>query len=145
MSVQLRPDSNLRNQLQVYPRAGKRPCRPPPLSIELLFLWYSSMRYGYPPFCRAFMRIPQTKRRYGIKVRNKRPEKGTEGMKIRILQNGSPRRWCAVLLLAVLVSVPLCAQQQMPRLEHQDGRFALLVDGQPYLMLGAQVDNSSGW
>ena len=66
-------------------------------------------------------------------------------MKIRNLQIGSQHRWCAVLLLAVLVSVPLCAQQQMPRLEHQNGRFALLVDGQPYLMLGAQVGNSSGW
>src|SRR6185437_15306207 len=66
-------------------------------------------------------------------------------MKIRNLQIGSQHRWCAVLLLAVLVSVPLCAQQQMQRLEHQNGRFALIVDGQPYLMLGAQVGNSSGW
>ena len=28
---------------------------------------------------------------------------------------------------------------------HQDGRYALMVDGKPYLMLGAQVSNSSGW
>jgi hypothetical protein len=28
---------------------------------------------------------------------------------------------------------------------HQNGRYALMVDGKPYLMLGAQVSNSSGW
>jgi beta-galactosidase GanA len=33
----------------------------------------------------------------------------------------------------------------MPRVAHQDGRYALMVDGKPYLMLGAQVSNSSGW
>ena len=27
----------------------------------------------------------------------------------------------------------------------KDGRYALFVDGAPYLMLGAQVNNSSGW
>lgn len=27
----------------------------------------------------------------------------------------------------------------------QDGRYALLVDGAPYLMLGAQINNSSAW
>ena len=33
----------------------------------------------------------------------------------------------------------------IPRIVHQDGRYALLVDGAPYLMLGAQVNNSSAW
>jgi beta-galactosidase GanA len=33
----------------------------------------------------------------------------------------------------------------MPRIVEKDGRFALLVDGQPYLMLGAQMNNSSAW
>ena len=33
----------------------------------------------------------------------------------------------------------------MPRLVEKDGRHALLVDGKPYLMLGAQVNNSSAW
>src|SRR5262249_42777459 len=32
-----------------------------------------------------------------------------------------------------------------PRLVQKDGRFALLVDGAPFLMLGAQVNNSSAW
>src|SRR3984885_1571694 len=32
-----------------------------------------------------------------------------------------------------------------PRLVQKDGRFALLVDGIPYLILGAQANNSSDW
>src|SRR6266513_2465319 len=34
---------------------------------------------------------------------------------------------------------------EMPKLIKQDGRFALLVDGKPFLILGAQINNSSGW
>lgn len=33
----------------------------------------------------------------------------------------------------------------MPQLVHENGRYALLVDGKPYLMLSAQVNNSSAW
>src|SRR3954469_13843434 len=33
----------------------------------------------------------------------------------------------------------------LPRIVHPDGRYALLVDGAPYLVLGAQVNNSSAW
>jgi beta-galactosidase GanA len=33
----------------------------------------------------------------------------------------------------------------LPRIVEKDGRHALLVDGAPYLMLGAQVNNSSAW
>jgi hypothetical protein len=33
----------------------------------------------------------------------------------------------------------------IPRLVQQDGRYALLVDGAPYLMLSAQSGNSSNW
>src|ERR1035437_2434835 len=29
--------------------------------------------------------------------------------------------------------------------QHKDGRPALLVDGQPFFMLGGQAHNSSGW
>ena len=51
------------------------------------------------------------------------------------------------LLLAGLTT---CAAQQtrdpqLPRLAERDGRFALMVEGQPYLMLGAQINNSSSW
>ena len=55
----------------------------------------------------------------------------------------------ALLLSSLLVPASLAAQspaaQEMPRMAHQDGRYALMVDGKPYLMLGAQVSNSSGW
>ena len=33
----------------------------------------------------------------------------------------------------------------IPRLIQQDGRYSLMVDGAPYLMLGAQSNNSSDW
>ena len=33
----------------------------------------------------------------------------------------------------------------MPKLVQKDGRWALMVDGAPYLMLGMQVNNSSAW
>ena len=37
------------------------------------------------------------------------------------------------------------ADRPLPRLVQKDGRHALLVDGAPFLMLGAQVGNSSAW
>jgi len=41
---------------------------------------------------------------------------------------------------------PLSVKENpIPRLIKKDGRYALLVDGAPYLMLGAQVHNSSAW
>ena len=36
-------------------------------------------------------------------------------------------------------------QQPIPRLVENDGRYALFVDGAPFLMLGAQSNNSSDW
>ena len=39
----------------------------------------------------------------------------------------------------------LSAQAPAPRLVEQDGRHALLVDGTPFLVLGAQIGNSSAW
>jgi hypothetical protein len=33
----------------------------------------------------------------------------------------------------------------LPSIIEKDGRFALLVDGEPYLMLGVQANNSSAW
>lgn len=34
---------------------------------------------------------------------------------------------------------------EAPKIVQKDGRFALLVDGRPYLILGAQINNSSSW
>ena len=52
------------------------------------------------------------------------------------------------IFLALLLMFPLLGQtpkNPIPRLVKQDGRFALFVDDAPYLMLGAQVHNSSAW
>jgi beta-galactosidase GanA len=37
------------------------------------------------------------------------------------------------------------AATELPRIVAQDGRHELLVDGKPFLILGAQVNNSSNW
>ncbi len=34
---------------------------------------------------------------------------------------------------------------EAPRIEHKDGRYTLLVDGHPFLILGGQIHNSSAW
>jgi hypothetical protein len=40
---------------------------------------------------------------------------------------------------------PRAVAGEAPRLENKDGRYTLLVDGHPYLILGGQIHNSSGW
>ena len=53
-----------------------------------------------------------------------------------------------LILLIGLVDSPAIARtadRPLPRVVHKDGRHALLVDGAPYLVLGAQVNNSSAW
>jgi beta-galactosidase GanA len=37
------------------------------------------------------------------------------------------------------------AEAPVPQIVSKDGRHALLVDGEPFLLLGAQVNNSSNW
>jgi beta-galactosidase GanA len=52
------------------------------------------------------------------------------------------------LLAAGSVAITLQAQERerpIPQIIKKDGRYALMVDGSPYLMLGAQAHNSSGW
>ena len=51
-------------------------------------------------------------------------------------------------LTLMLCSVTLAGQAtagEIPRLRTENGRHALMVDGKPYLMLGAQVHNSSNY
>ena len=49
-----------------------------------------------------------------------------------------------VALIAALVAIPSSAEE-MPRLIQQEGRHAFLLDGRPFLILGAQINNSSAW
>lgn len=52
--------------------------------------------------------------------------------------------WACLLAL----NLPLQVQAQtapIPQLVTRDGRHALMVDGAPFLILGAQVNNSSNW
>ena len=51
----------------------------------------------------------------------------------------------AIALLLWTASWMAAAAQPMPKLVQEQGRATLMVDGQPYFLLGAQVDNSSGW
>ena len=46
-----------------------------------------------------------------------------------------------------LLFTPIAPAQSsdIPRLEKKDGRFALIVDGKPFLVLGGQINNSSAW
>jgi len=55
----------------------------------------------------------------------------------------------AVLLIGLLgwpaLAAPPPGERPLPRVVQKEGRYALLVDGAPYLVLGAQVNNSSAW
>lgn len=53
--------------------------------------------------------------------------------------------WHALFAALVLAVACPAAASSLPRIVSQDGRHMLLVDGKPYLMLCAQVNNSSSW
>lgn len=48
------------------------------------------------------------------------------------------------LFAVISVALPVVAAEA-PRLEQKDGRYSLLVDGRPFLVLGGQIHNSSAW
>jgi Domain of unknown function (DUF5597)/Glycosyl hydrolases family 35 len=59
--------------------------------------------------------------------------------------------WCCAIAIAMLTGMntsPARAQTEdssLPHVVKKDGRFALIVGGAPYLILGAQTNNSSAW
>src|ERR1051325_4036269 len=56
------------------------------------------------------------------------------------------RLCCAIALLVLIVSASGASfAAEAPRFVQKDGRWALLVDGRPYLILGGQIHNSSAW
>jgi beta-galactosidase GanA len=59
-----------------------------------------------------------------------------------------PRLHVLIVSILGLLATPALARaanSPLPQVVHKDGRYALLVDGAPYLILGAQVNNSSAW
>ena len=78
---------------------------------------------------------------------------------VRFGKHFRPATWVA-FLAACSVAVTLQAQapapaappasapvkeRPIPKVVKKDGRYGFMVDGAPYLMLGAQAHNSSGW
>jgi hypothetical protein len=59
-------------------------------------------------------------------------------------------RFCKLYILIAIILVaftvlPQTSAVEAPRLVQQDGRYALLVEGRPFLILGGQIHNSSAW
>jgi hypothetical protein len=51
----------------------------------------------------------------------------------------------AVLALLASATLRSAFSADAPKLVQKDGRYALMVDGRPYLILGGQIHNSSAW
>ena len=54
---------------------------------------------------------------------------------------------CAVILVSLHFRIANAQSQSndIPHIEKRDGRFGLIVDGKPFLVLGGQINNSSAW
>ncbi|KAH0536538.1 hypothetical protein GP486_008875, partial [Trichoglossum hirsutum] len=44
-----------------------------------------------------------------------------------------------------LITIPALSQSPIPRIQTANGHHTLLVDDQPFLILGGQANNSSAW
>ena len=53
--------------------------------------------------------------------------------------------YSSCVFVLVMIAAAAAGAAEPPKFVEKDGRWALLVDGQPYLMLGGQVHNSSAW
>ena len=51
----------------------------------------------------------------------------------------------AATALFAFTALPAALAVEAPQLVQKDGRYTLLVEGRPYLILGGQIHNSSGW
>jgi hypothetical protein len=50
-----------------------------------------------------------------------------------------------IVALLASAALPCAFGADAPKLVQKDGRYALMVDGRPYLILGGQIHNSSAW
>jgi hypothetical protein len=67
---------------------------------------------------------------------------------IRVILRALNLRPILFVFFSVFTTAAIFAQvkpNEAPRIEHKDGRYALFVDGRPYLILGGQIHNSSAW
>ncbi|HEU5231464.1 MAG TPA: DUF5597 domain-containing protein [Terriglobales bacterium] len=51
----------------------------------------------------------------------------------------------SIVLAVLIVTTAFLHAAEAPRVIQKDGRWALLVDGHPFLILGGQIHNSSAW
>ncbi len=51
----------------------------------------------------------------------------------------------AFVLAALYTPIAPAQSSDIPHLEKKDGRYAFIVDGKPFLVLGGQINNSSAW
>ncbi len=51
----------------------------------------------------------------------------------------------SITFWGALLIGPSLRAEEAPRIVQKDGRYALLVDGHPFLVLGGQIHNSSAW
>ncbi|MFP5206786.1 MAG: DUF5597 domain-containing protein [Acidobacteriota bacterium] len=54
-----------------------------------------------------------------------------------------PTSLCVLMLAGALAAQALAVEA--PRIEKKDGRYALMVEGKPFLVLAGQIHNSSAW
>jgi beta-galactosidase GanA len=61
-----------------------------------------------------------------------------------LMRQSDLRRFLFSLFLAIGL-LPSALAVEAPKLVEKDGRWALFVEGRPYLILGGQIHNSSAW
>ena len=66
-------------------------------------------------------------------------------MRVRSLSFPSSFVSLAAAILLAFSMLPQLRAVEAPRLVQKDGRYTLMVEGKPYLILGGQIHNSSGW
>jgi Domain of unknown function (DUF5597)/Glycosyl hydrolases family 35 len=54
-------------------------------------------------------------------------------------------RAATIVFVVSLTLVPRFSATEAPRFVQKDGRYALMVDGRPFFILGGQIHNSSAW
>jgi hypothetical protein len=64
---------------------------------------------------------------------------------MKILRPSFMRLAATALLIVSTMESGMTADSPVPRIVSRDGRHALMVDGAPFLMMGAQMNNSSAW